>query len=401
MTLCLVQLDGCQDFDEARNLIDMAEELFGEEYRLVYSIRSSETLWRALCHACSSYNFIYLGEQKRTDEEYFLFYAFYGLDPKLIYDASRDIQMDLERRCDWALCRQVKIEHDRCESLKAMDRESSAQLKYVLSLLDYFSARATKICTYLQERIRNWQELASAESALIRGLVDSTLFRFSSESNLRSGDINKYDRLLELYRSIGRRAGINSTLVDERKELLIALASKNFAHSVNLVSKFLLVHSAYTYSLSQFYCETESNLAGLFLFRSFECLILSYALENGLIKCKSDRDGISFYLGSGLGEKISGVGPVWYLVKRSNTFDKSLIDSLGALITSRNKSFLGHGFFHFSSILVAEGQKRVYELISLLLEDGSKDYWLKYKKCSRAVDLKDFGWSGFTDFSLR
>lgn len=389
MTSCVVQLHLVSSVDDAMESIELIEELYSHEYEIFYSIQASQKIFKEIEAKLHSKKIFYLGEQKRTVEECMLFYAFSGFFPEFYYDPKEDVMVELKFRHELLMSERVKREFDRCSSLKAGDLSCSSALAGVADQLNILSSRASRICYLLNEEVLKWRAIALAESSLIRGMVSHTLAQLSASSNIACGSVNNFDQLLQDYRVIEKMERVNRDLINDRKSLIIALGAKNFAHDKVSLINFLLVNSSYCFSISQYYIEGELNLSGLFLFRSFELLVLSSALERGVINYALDRsDGVQFRNKDG--SLVSGVGGVWHSLGLRLDIDAGLAKTLGLFIVARNKSFLGHGFVHLSKSIVKCAQGGVYNLLNDLLNDDQRSFWLGYKSSSRVQCLKDF-----------
>ncbi|HBP0834748.1 TPA: hypothetical protein L5Q64_000979 [Pseudomonas aeruginosa] len=387
-----MQLYGYSSADDAIENIGLIEELiadsYSDEYELSFSIQAGLELFQELEAALHDKKIFYLGAQKRTLEESILFYAFSNYFPDFSYDPDSDKLTDLRLCSEFQLCERVWKGFDRCSSLKSGDNSFCSEFEETSRLLSGVSSRASRMCYLLNENFLSWRAFSAAESSLIRGMVSHTLEQLASANSLICSVVNKYEDLLNEYRLLEGVTGANDSLLSDRKNLIIALGTKDYAHDKSSLGRFLLVNSAYCYSLSQYYFEGEIGISGLFAFRSFELLVLSSALQYGVINYIVDKDGVQFRNKDG--SAVSGVGTVWSSLKVRLDIDKDVAKLLGFFISVRNKSFLGHGFFHFSKSVVVDAQDGIYKLLKDLLDAEGKGYWLDYKRCSRVQCIRDF-----------
>ncbi|MEX5589982.1 hypothetical protein [Pseudomonas urmiensis] len=388
MSLCIIQLHGIENVEDAELYIECAAELYSAAHEIVFSIQSKLSVYEELISRWSVKEVaIYLGEQRRTLEEWLLYYAFSGYQPEVVYDAVAGAEIGLSNRFDAELCYRLKSEFEKCINLTSMSAGVIAPLETASALVETISNRAEKVSFILKERLDSICALMKAESLLARGLVNFTIHKISSFGQLDCGSVNMFESVLNEYRVLEKKGGFKEKFIDDRKNLLLALSRSNAAaHDDLALVKYLLVQSAYGFSLSKLYLGVESNLAALFAFRSFEFLVLSFLIESGSVVPVFYGQTLSYKLN---GRNVLGLKDIWVAFSAKVALTETTLKSLSSFITVRNKSYLGHGFFHSSDDVVNTVLKCLMEIVNSGLNSSSRDYWLEYKRCSRGLKVKD------------
>ncbi|MGX4730709.1 hypothetical protein [Pseudomonas corrugata] len=388
MNICIIQLHGVDSVEDANMYAEFALELYDRAYNVIISIQSSPAIYEELVAGWSIKNHvIYVGEQRRTLEEWLLYYAFADIQPALLYDAIAEAEIEVSTRFDAELCYRLKTEFEKCTLLPSMSSGVISQIESASALVAGISSRAEKLCFILSERLNSFCALTRAENSLARGLVSWTVNKISSVGHLDCGAVNMFEAVLDEYRVLGRQGRYKNDFIEDRKNLLIALSSSKAAsHDSLALSKYLLVQSAYSFSLSQVYLPLESNLAALFAFRSFEFLLLSILIGLGEVTPVFNGRVLSYNLN---GKPVSGVKDLWGALKLKVMFLEPTSQALSSFITVRNKSYLGHGFFHLSKDMVDFVLSCLIEIVNSGLSEELKVYWMAYKRCSRGLKIKD------------
>ncbi|UZA70931.1 hypothetical protein [Pseudomonas viridiflava] len=388
MNICIIQLHGVESVEDANMYAEFALELYDNAYDIVISIQSSPVVYEELIAGWrTNDNIIYVGEQRRTLEEWLLYYAFSGIQPVVLYDAVAEAEIELSTRFDAELCYRLKIEFEKCTQLPSMSNGVMSQIESASALVAGISRRAEKLCFILSERLDSFCALVRAENSLARGLVSWTVNKISSVGHLDCGAVNMFEAVLEEYRVLGKQGKYKSDFIEDRKNLLLALSSSKAAsHDSLALSKYLLVQSAYSFSLSKVYLSLESNLAALFAFRSFEFLLLSILIGSGKVIPVFNGRILSYELN---GKQVSGVKDLWGALKLNLVLLESTSQGLSSFITVRNKSYLGHGFFHSSKDMVDFVLNCLIEIVNSGLSEELRGYWMVYKRCSRGLRVKD------------
>lgn len=388
MNICIIQLHGVDSVEDADMYAECALELYDRVYDVVISIQSSPAIYEQLIVGWKTKNnILYVGEQRRTQEEWLLYYAFSGVQPVVLYDAIAESEIDVSTGFDAELCYRLKTEFEKCTQLSSMSSGVMSQIESASALVAGISRRAEKLCFILSERLSSFCALTLAENSLARGLVSWTVNKVSSVGHLDCGAVNMFEAVLDEYRVLGRQGKYKSDFIEDRKNLLIALSSSKAAsHDSLALSKYLLVQSAYSFSLSKIYLPLESNLAALFAFRSFEFLLLSILIGLGKVVPVFNGRTLTYELN---GKQVLGVKDLWGALQLNVLLLEPTAQALSSFITVRNKSYLGHGFFHSSKDIVDFVLVCLIEIVNSGLSEESRDYWMVYKRCSRGLKIKD------------
>lgn len=388
MSLCIIQLHGIENVEDAEVYIECAAELYSAAHDVVFSIQSKLSVYEELISRWTVKKAaIYLGEQRRTLEEWLLYYAFSGYQPIVVYDAVAGAEIGLSNRFDAELCYRLRLEFEKCINLSSMSAGVVAQLETATALVETISNRAEKVSFILRERLDSIYALIRAERLLARGLVNLTIHKISSFGQLDCGSVNMFESVLDEYRTLERRGVFKESFIDDRKNLLLALSRSNAAaHDDLALVKYLLVQSAYGFSLSKFYLGIESNLAALFAFRSFEFLVLSVLIDSGDVIPVFHGQALSYKLN---GKSVLGLKEIWVALSAKVVLSESTLKALSSFITVRNKSYLGHGFFHSSDDVVSTVLACLMEIVNSGLNSDFRDYWVIYKRCSKGLKVKD------------
>ncbi|MGF6332782.1 hypothetical protein ABH909_005660 [Pseudomonas sp. BS3782 TE3695] len=388
MNICIIQLHGVDSVEDADMYAECALEIYDKAYDVVISIQSSPAIYEELIVGWKNKNnIIYVGEQRRTLEEWLLYYAFSGIQPVVLYDAIAGTEIGVSTRFDAELCYRLKSEFEKCTLLPSMSSGVISQIESTSALVSGISRRAEKLCFILSDRLSSFCALTRAENSLARGLVSWTVNKISSFGHLDCGAVNMFEAVLDEYRVLGRQGKYKSDFIEDRKNLLIALSSSKAAsHDSLALSKYLLVQSSYGFSLSKVYLSLESNLAALFAFRSFEFLMLSILIGLGKVTPVFSGRILSYELN---GKQVLGVKDLWGALKLNVLLLEPTSQALSSFITVRNKSYLGHGFFHSSTEMVDFVLSCLIEIVNTGLSEELRDYWMMYKRCSRGLKIKD------------
>ena len=388
MNICIIQLHGVESVEDANIYVEVALELYDKAYGVFISIQSSPAIYEELIAGWEiKNNILYVGEQCRTVEEWLLYYAFSGIQPDVLYDAIAGTEIEMSARFDAELCYRLRAEFEKCTQLPSMSNGVVSHVQSASALVAGLSNRAEKLCFILSERLNSFCALNRAESSLARGVVSWTVKKISSIGHLDCGAVNMFEVVLDEYRVLERQGIYKRDFIDDRKNLLIALSSSKAAsHDGLALSKYLLVQSAYSFSLSKTYLQMDSNLAALFAFRSFEFLLLSVLIGLGKVTPTFNGRVVSYALN---GKQVSGVKDLWMAFQLNVTISDPTSKALTSFITVRNRSYLGHGFFHFSKDIVDFVLTCLIEVVSAGLDEEFRDYWMLYKRCSRELKIKD------------
>lgn len=388
MNICIIQLHGVESVEDANMYFEVALDLYDKAYDVVISIQSSPAIYEELNVGWGGKNnILYVGEQRRTVEEWLLYYAFSGIQPVVLYDAIAETEIEMSARFDAELCYRLKAEFEKCTHLPSMSNGVISHIQSASALVAGLSRRAEKLCFILGERLNSFCALTRVESSLARGVVSWTVNKISSIGHLDCGAVNMFEAVLDDYRVLERQGKYKRDFIEDRKNLLIALSSSKAAsHDSLSLSKYLIVQSAYSFSLAKIYLQLDSNLAALFAFRSFEFLMLSGLIRLGRVTPVFNGRVVSYTLNS---KQVSGVKDLWTAFQLDITICDSTLKALTSFITVRNRSYLGHGFFHFSKEIVEFVLTCLIELVNTGLCEEFRDYWMLYKRCSRELKIKD------------
>ncbi|MBS8230284.1 hypothetical protein DYI41_05010 [Marinobacter salarius] len=387
MTVRIVQLHSITESSSYPEYVEYVADGSEGGCEIVFSVQSSLSVFEALQRKFVNQRFIYVGEQRRTSEEYYLLYALFGIVADEIYDPVKENVTSLADYREPALCQEIVTQFGKCHLLRSMSLHSNYHFIGLEAILSTISERAEKLVDVFRYKIDYFKVLVDIESKLARGLVTKSKGEMASSGLMDCGVINGFDRILDEYRWLSKSRRCKSEFLDDRKDLLIALTTKSAVYNQNSLIKFLLVQSAYCFSLSQFFNVEDPDLAALFLFRSFESIVLSIGLSCGIIAHSYVGGDVSYARN---GKKFEGVGSIWYLLRDEKIVpDGALATSLSALITMRNKSFLGHGFSHVSQSAVEIVERDLVNLVKNQLSEELSKYWLRYKRCSRPVRIMD------------
>jgi len=388
VNICIIQLHGVGSVEDANMYAEFALSLYDGAYDVFFSIQSSPAIYEEFIAGWNSRNnFLYVGEQCRTVEEWLLYYAFSGIQPVVIYDAINNAEIALSTRFDAELCYRLKAGYENCTQLPSMSNGVISHIESVSALVAGISRRAEKLCSILSDRLNSFCALSRAESSLARGAVSWTVNKISTVGHLDCGAVNMFEAVLDEYRVLERQGKYKRDFIEDRKNLLIALSSSKAAsHDSLALLKYLLVQSAYSFSLSKIYLQPNSNLSALFAFRSFEFLLLSILIGLGKVSPIFNGRFLSYELD---GRQVSGVKDLWVALQAEVILLGPTSQALASFITVRNRSYLGHGFFHFSEDIVGGVLDFLVEIVNRGLSEELKGYWMMYKRCSREIKIKD------------
>lgn len=389
MRTCVVLLHSMSDFAAAVELVNYSRELYAGEYRLIYSVQGGEEVVSEIVSTLESEGeyCLGLGKQSRTLEECLLYYIFSGITPDLLYDPFVERALPTNALPEWHLCYELRKKIDNCLTTQSSEPICQFYLASLLGSIEYLESRASRMASILRNRLSGWQDFVALESSLIRGGVELSLLDMSVCNNLKCGSVNNYAKMLQDYRVLDRTWEGKHEIIDDRKSLLVALSMDYYGHDNVSLRKFLLVNSAYCFSVSQHYAGREVNIAGMFLFRSFELILLAEALRLGGIKFIVVRNGVKFLKSDNL--PLVGTGYLWHVVKEGAAVANDVARDLDLFIKARNISYSGHGFIHMSNSALAAVWRSLYRLASETL--GADDWrcWKEFKRCSRTQQLKD------------
>lgn len=388
MSLCIIQLHGFETVEDAEVYAECAIGMLASSHQIVFSVQATPNDFDDLVVKIGAgFEFVYVGEQCRTFEEWLIFYTFSNYRADFIYNAISGDKIDLASRYDSELCHRLRFEFEKCINLFSMNCEAMSHIATANALVASVTNRAGKLSFILKERLNDFAALIKAESALARGLVCLSVNKIAAAGQLDCGSVNMFESVLEEYRALDKRGGFKEEFIDERKNLLLALASSTaVCKNDNALIRYLLVQSAYSFSLAKAYLDSEPNLSGLFAFRSFEFLILGTLTKSGEVSPVFNGRMVSYKLD---GESLTGVKDYWDALKSKFKIDESCSKMLTSFITVRNRSYLGHGFFHLPKEGVELILTNLIGLVGSLLGEEMKDYWMTYKRCSRSVRIKD------------
>lgn len=388
MSLCIIQLHGFETVEDAEVYADCAIGVLASSHQIVFSVQATKKDFDDLVVKIgANFEFVYVGEQCRTFEEWLIYYTFSNYRADFIYNAISGEKIALASRYDSELCHRLRFEFEKCINLFSMNCEAMSHIAATNALVASVTNRAGKLSFILNERLDDFAALAKAESALARGLVCLSVNKIAAAGHLDCGTVNMFESVLEEYRALDKRGGFKEEFIGERKNLLLALVSSTaVCKNNNALIRYLIVQSAYSFSLAKAHLDSEPNLSGLFAFRSFEFLILSTLTKSGEVTPAFNGRMVSYKLG---GESLTGVKDYWNALKSKFQIDESCSKALTSFITVRNRSYLGHGFFHLPKEGVELILTNLIGLVGSLLGDEMKDYWMIYKRCSRSVRIKD------------
>lgn len=399
MSLCIIQLHGFETVEDAEVYAECAIGMLASSHQIVFSVQASQYDFDNLVIKIgASFEFVYVGEQYRTFEEWLIFYTFSNYRADFIYNAISCETVELASRYDSELCHRLRFEFEKCINLLSMNCEAMSQIATANALVASVTSRAGKLSFTLNERLNDFTALIKAESALARGLVCLSVNKIAAAGQLDCGTVNMFESVLEEYRALYKKGRFKEEFIGERINLLLALASSAAVCKNNYaLTKYLIVQSAYSFSLAKVYLDSEPNLSGLFAFRSFEFLILSALTKSGEVSPVFSGRMVSYKLN---GLSVTGVKDCWDALKSKFKIDESSSKILTSFITVRNRSYLGHGFFHLPREGVELVLTNLIGLVGGLLGDEMKDYWMTYKRCSRSVRIKDSFSANLLNLSL-